>query len=82
MTGKFDLVYDENEENGNDEEEETEVRVLFVYLLFCFLTLCALASVSGHILQTVLHTLPKAMTRRLCLTVKSFFSWFLFILFS
>lgn len=36
MTGKFDLVYDENEENGNDEEEETDVRVLFVYLLFCF----------------------------------------------
>ena len=36
MTGKFDLVYDESEENGNDEEEETEVGVLFIYLLFCF----------------------------------------------
>lgn len=27
VTGKFDLVYDENEENGNDEEEETETVV-------------------------------------------------------
>lgn len=36
MTGKFDLVYDESEENGNDKVEETEVRVLFIYLLFCF----------------------------------------------
>ena len=28
-----------------------------------------------HILHTVLHTFPKRLTRRICLTIKSCFSW-------
>ena len=28
-----------------------------------------------HILHTVLYTFPKVLTRRICLTIKSFFSW-------
>ena len=37
--------------------------------------------ISMHILQTVLYTFHKALTRRICLTVKSWFSWCLFPLF-
>ena len=32
-------------------------------------------NISMYILQTVLHTLPKVLTRRICLTTKSSFSW-------
>ena len=32
-------------------------------------------SISMHILHTVLSTFPKVLTRRICLTIKSFFSW-------
>ena len=34
-----------------------------------------------HILYTVLHTYPKAMARRICLTIRSFLSWQFFSLF-
>ena len=34
------------------------------------------------IFHTVLHTFPKVLTRRICLTNKSFFSWWSFPLFS
>ena len=34
------------------------------------------------ILKTVLYTFPKVLTNRICLTIKSFFSWWLFPLFS
>ena len=30
-------------------------------------------NISMHILHTVLYTFPKVLTRRICLTVKSFF---------
>ena len=39
-------------------------------------------NISRNILQTVLHTFPKVLTRRICLTIKSFFSWWSFPLFS
>ena len=35
-----------------------------------------------HILHTVLYTFPNVLTRRICLTIKSFFSWWSFSLFS
>ena len=34
--------------------------------------------IGRNILQTVLHTFPKVLTRRICLTIKSFFSWWSF----
>ena len=39
-------------------------------------------NISKHILHTVLYTFPKVLTRRICLTIKSFFSWWSFPLFS
>ena len=39
-------------------------------------------NISMHILFTVLCTLPQLLTRRICLTIKSFFSWWSFPLFS
>ena len=39
-------------------------------------------NISVHILHTVLCTFPKVLTRRICLTIKSFFSWWSFPLFS
>ena len=35
-----------------------------------------------HILHTVLYTFPKVLTRRICLTIKGFFGWWSFFLFS
>ena len=32
-------------------------------------------NISGHILHTVLNTFPKVLTRRICLTIKSFYHW-------
>ena len=32
-------------------------------------------NISIHILHTVLYTFPMALTRRICLTIKSVFSW-------
>ena len=32
-------------------------------------------NISMHILHTVLYRFPKVLTRRICLTIKSFFSW-------
>ena len=34
-----------------------------------------LTNISMHILHTVLYTFPKMLTRRICLTIKSFYSW-------
>ena len=31
--------------------------------------------ISMHILVTVLYTFPKVLIRRICLAIKSFFSW-------
>ena len=39
-------------------------------------------NISIHILHTVLYTFNKVLTRRICLTIKSFFSWWSFSLFS
>ena len=39
-------------------------------------------NISIHILLTVLYTLPKVLTRRICLLIKSFFRWWSFPLFS
>ena len=33
------------------------------------------SNISTHILHTGLLTFPEALTRRICLTIKSFFSW-------
>ena len=41
-----------------------------------------LPNISMQILQTVLHTFPKRLTRRICLTIKSCFSWWSSPLFS
>ena len=38
--------------------------------------------ISMHILYTGVHTFPKALTRRIVLTIKSIFSWWSFPLFS
>ena len=38
-------------------------------------------NISMHILHTVLYTFPKILTRRIYLTIKSFFSWRSFPLF-
>ena len=35
-------------------------------------------NISMHILHAVLHTFPDVLTRRICLTLKSFFSWWSF----
>ena len=32
-------------------------------------------NISMHILHTVLYTFSKVLTRRICLTIKSFFTW-------
>ena len=39
-------------------------------------------NISMHILLTVLCTFLKVLTRRICLTIKSFFTWWSFPLFS
>ena len=39
-------------------------------------------NISMHILHTVLYTFPKVLTRRICLTIKSFSGWQSFPLFS
>ena len=46
------------------------------------LTLNLHPDISMHILHTVLYTFPKVLTRRICLTIKSFISWWSFPLFS
>ena len=38
-------------------------------------------NISMHILHTILFTFPKVLTGRICLTIKSFFSWLSFLLF-
>ena len=38
-------------------------------------------NISMHILHSVLNTFPKVLTRRICLTIESFFRWWLFPLF-
>ena len=38
-------------------------------------------SVSIHILHTVLYTFPWVLTRRICLTIRSFFRWWSFPVF-
>ena len=40
------------------------------------------SNISIHILHTVLLTFPRVLTRRICLTIKSFFSWWSVPLFS
>ena len=37
-------------------------------------------NISMHILHTILFTFPTVLTGRICLTIKSFFSWWSFIL--
>ena len=37
--------------------------------------LCSQFNPLHHILHTVLCTFPKMLTRRICLLIKSFFSW-------
>ena len=39
-------------------------------------------NISMHILHTVLYTFPKRLTRRICFTIKSCFSWWSSLLFS
>ena len=39
-------------------------------------------NISIHILRTVLCTFTKVLTRRICLTIKHFFTWGSFLLFS
>ena len=39
-------------------------------------------NISMHILHTVLHTFTEVLTRRICLTIKNFFSWGSFSSFS
>ena len=34
-----------------------------------------LPNISMHILHTVLYTFPEALTRRICIKIKSFISW-------
>ena len=38
-------------------------------------------SISIHILHTVLYRVPEVLTRRICWTIKSLFSWWSFLLF-
>ena len=38
-------------------------------------------NISMHILHTVLYKFPKVLTRRICIKIKSFLSWWLFALF-
>ena len=40
------------------------------------------SNIRMHILQTVLYIFPYVLARRICLTIKRFFSWLLFPLFS
>ena len=39
-------------------------------------------NISRHILHAVLYTFPKVLTRRICLTIISFYHWWSFPLFS
>ena len=34
-----------------------------------------LPNISIHVLHTIHYTFPKVLTRRICLTIKSFLSW-------
>ena len=38
-------------------------------------------NISMYILHTVLYIFPNVLTRRICLAIKSFFSWWSFCLF-
>ena len=39
-------------------------------------------NIGMHILLTIPYTIPKVLTRRICSTIKSFLSWWSFLLFS
>ena len=45
---------------------------------FSFSSTCFTPNICMHILHTVLYTFHKVLTRRICLTIKSFFSWWSF----
>ena len=67
------------------------IKTCFLSMVFtCFYMLLLLypchfhhlhPNINMHILHTVLYTFPKVLTRRICLTIKSFFSWWSFPLF-
>ena len=53
-------------------EKPTAIQVKTVYKkLLTFLH----PNISMHILLTVLYTFPMILTKRICLTIKSVFSW-------
>ena len=65
-------------EDGNNDFESNDWRNICSW---SFSTLYTLMFISMHILYTVLYTFPKVLARRICLTIKSFFSWWSFPLF-
>ena len=53
-------------------EKPTAIQVKTVYKkLLTFLN----PDISMHILHTILYTFPMILTKRICLTIKSVFSW-------
>ena len=56
--------------------------ILFSSLVLWYLFNLLQPKFITHFLRTVLYTFPKVLKRRICLTIKSFFSWWSFLLFS
>ena len=69
---------------GQDYDSSIFFIFLNLFVLFCFFLSQFYPlhpDVSMHILITVIYTFPKVLTRRICLAIKSFFSWWSFHLF-
>ena len=50
--------------------------------IYAFSRLVFIITISIYILHTVLYIFPKVLTRRICLTIKTFYNWWPFPLFS
>ena len=67
FTRKNNTLQKGKNERKKGKPSSSEPSQKFVDLLF--------SNISMNVLHTVLHTFPKVLTRRICLTVKSFISW-------
>ena len=71
---------DRIKELGGPDYGVSGLSVLFFLLLYRVNPLHP--NLSMYTLSTVVYTFPEVLMRRICLTIKSFFSWWLFPLFS
>ena len=98
IDSKLPCVCSEIDHSGCQNEVRTSVKFLAVPRVPHFDVICDLllsrctttwnlfanshSNISMLILHTVLYTFPKVLTGRICLTIKSFFTWWPFPLFS